>query len=59
MDKDEAFHIAEKFLINVYQNDMVACANIITAVADRDVETIIKAIDSVTDLCDKLKKNLT
>lgn len=55
MTKEIAYKTAENFLQMVFANDLVACANISCAVAEKDDETMIKALESVANFATELK----
>ena len=60
MTKNEAIHIASKFLMNVYHDDngdfekLVINAHILTAEADKDAEYLCGALKNIVTFCNKL-----
>lgn len=58
MEENEAFSVAERFLLAVYANDMIACANISCLIAERNVNELSNILDSVIEFANKIKENL-
>ena len=58
MTKEQAFDVAEKFLLHIYSEDVIICANICTAVADKNTFYISKSLDEVIKLCESIKDGL-
>lgn len=58
MVKDETYGSIEKFLTHIFSEDIFLTAKVITAVADRDNETLNSMLDTVSDFINKLKNEL-
>lgn len=56
---NEYTRMAVNFLKNVYQEDFVAVAQIITAEADENNNILIEYLDCVEDFIKKLKEKLS
>ena len=56
---NEYSRIAVNLLKNIYQDDFMAVAQIITAEADNNNEILIEYLDCVEDFVKKLKEKLS
>lgn len=56
--KEQAFTIAEKLLLHIFSEDVILCAKVITASADRNAAYICGCLNEITGFCDKLKKEI-
>lgn len=58
MTKEQAFNAAEKLLLHIYGDDVMICAKICTASADRDRDYMTGCLDEIIKFCEQLKKTM-
>ena len=57
-NKNSTITTIEKFLLHIYSEDVLICARICTASADKDIDYLYKCLEEVEDFIIKLKKEL-
>jgi len=58
MTREEAFQVAEKLLLHIYDGQFDIVARICTAVADKDVGYVYHALDEVVKFINQIKEGL-
>ena len=58
MNSEQTWEAAGKFLLHIYQDDVVICAKIATAVKDENLDYICGSLDEIIKFCEKLKEGL-
>lgn len=56
--EEKALNIAVRFLLKVFDGDMIANATLVTAEAEGNIEPILHGLESTKKLCDKLIKSI-
>ena len=56
MTKEQSFNVAEKLLLNIYSDDVMICARICTASADKNRDYMTNCLDEVINFCNEIKK---
>ena len=59
MTKEQAFNVAEKLLLHIYSDDVMICAKICTAVADKDKDYLTSSLDEIIKFCEEIKKGIS
>ena len=58
MSKEQAFQIAEKLLMHIYDGQFDIIARICTASADKDADYLWSTLDEVIKFINKIKEGL-
>ena len=58
MTREQAFSVAERLLLHIYSDDVMICAKICTAVADKDKDYLTGSLDEIIKFCEEIKKGM-